>query len=214
MKNTMKITTVCSICVALGVSACASPEKRTAIGAGTGVAGGAVIGGVVGGAKGAAIGAATGGAVGAAIGNYLDKQAQELAKVAETERTQDGIVVKLQNQLLFDTGKTELKPDAIDQLTKLGDILAKYPEDRIRVQGHTDDVGSNELNQNLSTKRADEVRDVLLERGVKPTQMLVMGVGEASPIAPNTTEDGRQKNRRVELRIDVPQKGQQPKKTG
>ena len=185
--------------------ACATPGKRTAIGAGGGAAVGAGVGAIAGGWKGAAIGAAVGGLAGGAVGNYLDKQAEELKEVAEnTKRTKDGILVDLKSKLLFTTDSAVLKPEAVELVAKLGDILAKYPEDRIRVTGHTDSTGSVAHNEELSLRRAKSVRDVLQGRGVKPEQMLVEGMGPERPIASNGTAAGRAQNRRVELHIDVP----------
>ena len=195
-----------SIPVIAILAACATPGARTAVGAGGGAAVGAGVGAVAGGWKGAAIGAAIGGVAGGAVGNYLDKQAQELKEVAEnTKRTEDGILVDLKSKLLFNTDSAVLKPEAVEQIAKLGDILVKYPEDRIRIQGHTDSTGSAAHNEELSKRRAQSVREVLVGRGVKPEQMLVEGVGEARPVADNSTASGRAKNRRVELHIDIPQ---------
>jgi outer membrane protein OmpA-like peptidoglycan-associated protein len=188
------------------LAACATPGERTAVGAGGGAAVGAGVGALAGGWKGALIGAAAGGVVGGAVGNYLDKQAQELKQVAEnTKRTEDGILVDLKSKLLFSTDSAVLKPEAVEQIAKLGEILAKYPDDRIRIQGHTDSTGSAAHNEELSLRRAQAVRDVLLSRGVKQQQLLVEGVGESRPIADNATAAGRAQNRRVELHIDVPQ---------
>ena len=186
-------------------AACATPGKRTAIGAGGGAAAGAGVGAIVGGWKGAAIGAAVGGVAGGAVGNYLDKQAEELKQVAETtKRTKDGILVDLKSKLLFTTDSAVLKPEAVEMVAKLGDILAKYPDDRIRIQGFTDSTGPVAHNEELSLRRAKSVREVLLGRGVKPEQMLVEGLGPARPVASNASAAGRSQNRRVELHIDVP----------
>jgi len=188
------------------LAGCATPGARTAVGAAGGAGVGAGVGAVAGGWKGAAIGAAIGGVAGGAVGNYLDKQARELKEVAEnTKRTEDGILVDLKSKLLFKSDSALLKPEAVDQIAKLGDILVKYPEDRIRIQGHTDSTGSVSHNEELSMRRAQSVREVLVNRGVKPEQMLVEGVGEAHPIADNRTAAGRSQNRRVELHIDIPQ---------
>jgi outer membrane protein OmpA-like peptidoglycan-associated protein len=188
------------------LAACATPGARTGVGAAGGAGIGAGVGAVAGGWKGAAIGAAIGGIAGGAVGNYLDKQAQELKAVAEnTKRTEDGILVDLKSKLLFNSDSSVLKPEAVEQIAKLGEILAKYPEDRIRVQGHTDSTGTVSHNEELSMRRAQSVREVLVSRGVKPDQMLVEGVGEAHPIADNKTATGRAQNRRVELHIDIPQ---------
>ena len=187
-------------------AACATPGKRTAIGAGGGAAAGAGVGAIVGGWKGAAIGAAVGGVAGGAVGNYLDKQAQELKEVAETtRRTKDGILVDLKSKLLFTTDSSVLKPEAVEIVAKLGDILAKYPEDRIRIAGYTDSTGPVAHNEELSLRRAKAVREVLQGRGVKPEQMLVEGLGPGRPVATNATASGRAQNRRVELHIDAPE---------
>ncbi len=187
-------------------AACATPGKRTAIGAGGGAAAGAGVGAIVGGWKGAAIGAAVGGLAGGAVGNYLDKQAEELKQVAETtKRTKDGILVDLKSKLLFTSDSAVLKPEAVELVAKLGDILAKYPDDRIRIAGYTDSTGSIAHNEELSLRRARAVRDVLVDRGVKTQQMLIEGLGPGKPIATNATAAGRAQNRRVELHIDVPQ---------
>jgi outer membrane protein OmpA-like peptidoglycan-associated protein len=200
------IVIVCSgLMATLSIGGCASPGKRTAIGAGGGLAAGAAVGGLVGGWKGAAIGAVAGGLVGGAVGNYLDKQANELAKVAETKRTEQGILVRLKNDILFDSGSAILKPEAITEISKVGDILNKYPEDRIRVEGHTDNTGRAPANEALSLRRAEAVKNVLTSRGVKDGQIFVLGLGQTKPIVANTTPKGRATNRRVELHIDVPQ---------
>jgi len=190
----------------VALAACATPGERTAIGAGGGAAVGAGVGALAGGWEGAAIGAIVGGVAGGAIGNYLDKQAQELQAVTNARRTENGILVNLKSSLLFSTDSAVLKPAAVEQIAQLGDILARYPDDRIRIEGHTDSTGSTAHNEQLSLQRAAAVRDVLATRGVNPRQMLVEGAGEARPIADNSTPEGRAENRRVELHIDVPQR--------
>lgn len=187
-----------------GTNACTTPGKRTGIGAAGGAGAGAVVGGVAGGWKGAAIGAGVGALAGGAVGNYLDKQAKELEEVAETKRTENGVLVNLKNDLLFDTGKADLKPEAQAQVSKVGEILAKYPEDRIKIEGYTDSTGGKSFNKLLSEQRARAVSDVLSQRGVRPNQIMVAGRGPEEPVAPNTSASGRAKNRRVELHIDVP----------
>ncbi len=197
MKNRITIVAV----AALSLSACVTPGKRTAIGAGAG----AVIGGGVGatkGTKGAVIGAAVGAAAGGALGNYLDRRARELEQVAPTTKEKDGLKVTLPNDLLFETDSSTLTPNAIAEVQKLGDILAKYPDDKLRVSGHTDSRGTFAYNEELSIRRAEAVRRVLTSRGVKDSQMLVLGIGERQPLADNGSAQGRQKNRRVELFID------------
>lgn len=207
MKSPQRSTAVLgSIALIVLISGCTTPGKKTAIGAGTGAAAGGVIGGVAGGWQGAAIGAGVGAIAGGAIGNQMDKQAKELAEVAETKRTAEGIVVNLKNDLLFETGKAELKPEAQTQLGQLGDIIAKYPDDHIQIQGFTDSTGSKQTNELLSKARADAVRNVLSSRGVQYKQMSAQGFGPQNPIASNSSSTGRAKNRRVELQISMPDK--------
>lgn len=195
------------IIFALGLAAgCTTPGKRTGIGAGAGAGAGAAIGGAAGGWKGAGIGAAAGAAAGAAVGNYLDKQYRELERVTDAKRLKNGILIDLKNDLLFTTDSSKLKADAVRELTEVGRILAKYKEDRVRVIGHTDNVGAAEHNDELSQARAQAVREVLERQGVSDEQLIVAAFGESKPLAPNSTAKGRAQNRRVELLIDVPAK--------
>jgi outer membrane protein OmpA-like peptidoglycan-associated protein len=189
----------------LGVAGCATPGKRTATGAAAGAIVGAGAGAMVGeDFEGAAIGAGVGAVAGAAVGNYLDKQARELEQVAETRRTEEGLLLNFRSELLFETDSAVLTESAIAQLTRIGDILVKYPEDRIRIEGHTDSRGTGPHNEALSLRRAEAVSRVLNSRGVAPRQIMVLGMGETEPVAPNETAAGRSANRRVELHIDVP----------
>src|SRR2546426_11498946 len=151
--------------IVVAVGGCATPGERTAIGAGGGAAVGAGIGAIAGGWEGAAIGAVVGGVAGGAIGNYLDKQAQELQEVSNARRTETGILVNLKSSLLFSTDSAVLKPAAVEQLARLGDILAKYPDYRIRIQGHTDSTGSAAHDAELSLPRREAVRAVQARRG-------------------------------------------------
>ena len=187
---------------------CTTPGKKTAIGTGMGAAAGAGLGAIIGSAsgkagKGALIGAAAGALLGGAIGNRLDKQAQELAQIAETQKTEKGILVSLKGDILFESGKANLKPESEDRIKKIGKIIAKYPEDRIVVLGHTDNVGSNTSNQQLSENRALAVKVHLLTQGVPEQNISTIGMGESQPFASNTTKEGRSQNRRVELKITM-----------
>src|SRR5229473_2075876 len=143
-----------SVPMILILGGCATPGEKTAIGAGAGAAVGAGVGALAGGWEGAAIGAVVGGVAGGAIGNYLDKQAQELQQVANARRTETGILVNLKSSLLFSSDSAVLQPAAVEQLAQLGDILARYPEDRIVIQGHTDSTGSAAHDEELSLRRA------------------------------------------------------------
>jgi outer membrane protein OmpA-like peptidoglycan-associated protein len=201
-KNTLRLTA--AVTTVLLFAACETAGKRTAIGGIGGGAAGAGIGALIGGKKGALIGAGVGALAGGSVGLYLDKQQKDLEKVAETKRTEQGLLVQMKGDILFDTGSAALKPEAIDQISKVGDILAKYSDDRVRIEGHTDSVGSTSSNEALSLRRADAVKAVLTGRGVQEKQITALGMGESRPIADNGAADGRAKNRRVELHIDVP----------
>jgi outer membrane protein OmpA-like peptidoglycan-associated protein len=87
---------------------------------------------------------------------------------------------------------------------KVGNILAKYSDDRIKILGYTDSVGGKAYNEELSLRRADAVKRVLVGCGVQEKQITALGMGEAQPIASNDAPAGRKKNRRVELHVDVP----------
>lgn len=206
MKNIIKLILLSSLLI--GNMACESAGKKTAAGAGIGAAAGAVLGSVVGHQhgdkkKGALIGAALGAALGGTIGNRLDKQAKELEKVAETKRTEQGIITKLKSDILFDTGKSDLKPAAKSNISKLAEILKKYPENVITVKGYTDSVGSDDLNKSLSEKRAQAVKDSLALGGVPNETLSTLGMGKENPVGDNKTTEGRSKNRRVEIEITV-----------
>jgi outer membrane protein OmpA-like peptidoglycan-associated protein len=185
---------------------CTTPGKRTAIGAGAGAAGGAAAGAAIGAiagdaGKGAWMGAAAGTVLGTMIGNRLDKQAKELAEIAETQRTENGILTRLKSELLFDTASADLRPQARQNVQQISDIIKKYPEDRLIIVGYTDNVGSDSYNQQLSERRARAVKLAMVAGGVPAASVEAMGQGESNPVAPNTSADGRQKNRRVELQI-------------
>lgn len=204
-KNFSKFAIVgISAALAVSMAGCASPGKRTAIGAGAGGAVGAGLGAIVGGGKGALIGAGVGAVVGGAAGNQLDKQAAELEKVAETKRTEKGILVNLKDDLLFSTGSATLTPEAKTQLNQLSEVLVKYPSNQITVVGHTDDVGSDAFNKQLSKRRANAVKEALLEDGVPSSQLRAEGLGESDPLIQSTSRVARAKNRRVELKITNP----------
>ena len=206
----MKKLVISALCgsLVLGAVGCESAGKKQEIGTGIGAATGALLGSVVGQQqgdkkKGALVGAALGAALGGVIGNRLDKQAKELEKVAETKRTEQGIVTKLKSDILFDTGKAELKPAAKTNITQLAGILKKYPENVITVKGYTDAQGSDEINKSLSEKRALAVKDFLAKGGVPADTLSIVGMGKENPVADNSSVEGRSKNRRVEIEITV-----------
>jgi outer membrane protein OmpA-like peptidoglycan-associated protein len=201
-----QITLVCALTITM--AACESAGKKTAIGAGIGAAAGAVAGAVIGHqtgnrGKGAAIGAALGGAVGGGVGYRMDKQQKELEKIAETKRTEQGLITKLKSDILFDTGKYNLKPTALTNLSQMAAIIKKYPENILTIKGYTDSTGTPDGNKRLSEARAAAVRDELIKGGVPSNTVSIVGMGRDNPIGDNNTPDGRQQNRRVEIEITV-----------
>ena len=131
----------------------------------------------------------------------MDRQAKELEQLAETKRTDQGIVTKLKSDILFDTGKADLKPAASENLNKMAGILKKYPENVLTIKGYTDSTGSAAINKTLSQKRASSVSATLVAAGVPAGSVSVIGEGPANPIGDNKTKDGRSMNRRVEIEI-------------
>ncbi|HSY49579.1 MAG TPA: OmpA family protein [Thermoanaerobaculia bacterium] len=125
----------------------------------------------------------------------------ELARIAATRSEQRGLIVTLNGGILFDTGKTSLKPGAKSTLTRIAKQLQTDPSLKIAVEGHTDNVGSAAKNQVLSEKRANAVRDYLVSAGIPADHISASGKGEEAPIVTNKTAAGRQQNRRVELVI-------------
>jgi outer membrane protein OmpA-like peptidoglycan-associated protein len=122
---------------------------------------------------------------------------QELADM-RARKTDRGMVVTL-GDVLFDTGKSTLKPGAYRTIDRLAEVLKDSPSRKVTIEGHTDSVGSEELNQTLSERRADAVRNALVERGVRTEQIVAVGKGESTPVASNDDPGGRQRNRRVEM---------------
>jgi Outer membrane protein and related peptidoglycan-associated (lipo)proteins len=191
------------------LTSCATEHKKTAVGAGAGAVIGGGLGAIIGhqtghAGAGAAIGAATGALIGGGIGYYLDKQAADLRRVQEIQNVRqerDRLIATMSNSLLFDVNSAVIKPGGIDGLTKVADVLNRYPETTITVKGHTDSTGSEVYNQDLSEKRARSVADFLVGRGVDPGRVTSIGYGESLPIAGNDTEAGRLQNRRVEIEI-------------
>lgn len=185
-----------------------SSVSKTKQGAAIGAAAGAAIGAAIGKqsdntGKGAIIGGAAGALAGGLIGHYMDKQAEELAKIegAKTERVGDEIRVTFDSAILFDFDSSMLRVSSQEQLRQMAEVFKKYPETEIVVAGHTDSRGPEDYNQKLSERRAKAVRDFLVDQGVSSARLTVIGYGEIRPVASNETDEGRRLNRRVELEI-------------
>lgn len=125
----------------------------------------------------------------------------ELADV-RAKQTERGWVLTLKNELLFDSAAATLKPGAHRALDNLAQFLRKYPDRDLAIEGFTDSMGSKEVNQQLSERRAGAVKEALVMRGIESRRIDARGYGPAFPIASNDSETGRQLNRRVEIVID------------
>lgn len=196
-------------CAALTLGLFAGCATRTGNGALIGAGAGGALGGLIGHASGntaagAIIGAAVGGTAGAAIGNYMDKQAAELQrdlKNAKVERVGEGIKITFDSGILFDVDSDKLQPAATANLKNLAQVLNKYDDTEIMVQGHTDNTGTSDHNMRLSGRRAESVGEALQRDGVKSGRIDEKGLGETQPVADNGSTTGRQENRRVEVAI-------------
>lgn len=129
----------------------------------------------------------------------LDVRTAQLAEL-QAKQTDRGTVVTL-GDVLFDTGKSELKTGGLRNMQKLAEFLRNNPKRSVSVEGFTDSTGSDSFNQALSERRAHAVRAALIDLGVEPSRIRSQGYGEAYPVANNDTPSGRQLNRRVEVVI-------------
>jgi len=209
MRNPSAITAAVAA-LGLMLGGCASGsllDTKTKQGAVIGALGGALAGAAIGGkdhrAGGALIGAATGAIAGGLIGKYLDEQARALDAIpgANVQRRDDSLLVNFQSQLLFNSGSSTLEPGSFDRLRSLATTLNNYPQSSIIIKGHTDAEGADDYNQRLSEERADRVRNFLIAEGVAPQRITAIGFGESMPVATNSTQAGKQQNRRVEVEI-------------
>jgi outer membrane protein OmpA-like peptidoglycan-associated protein len=123
---------------------------------------------------------------------------EQFNRVLPTTDTPRGLVVDMED-LLFDTGKSNLRPEAREDLAKLSGIVLNYPSLRLTIEGHTDNTGSTQVNQTLSEQRANTVRDYLIKQGLNADSLSVQGLAMGQPVTDNATAAARQKNRRVEI---------------
>lgn len=118
----------------------------------------------------------------------------------EAQQTERGLLVTL-GDVLFAFNKAELSPQAAPRLDKLASFLKQFPDRKLLIEGYTDSVGGDSYNQNLSERRAQSVRDALVQRGVDSSRITALGYGKAHPVADNASPEGRAMNRRVEIVI-------------
>lgn len=189
-------------------------EERTSR-ATTGAAIGAIAGAAIGIATGddsrerrkrALIGAGIGGLSGGAVGAYMDRQERELRDQlrgtgVSVTRQGDELILNMPGNVTFGFDSSDLRSDFYDVLDSVALVLEEYEKTLIEVAGHTDSTGSAEYNQRLSERRAESVARYLESQGVRSQRIATAGFGEEHPVADNSTERGRQANRRVELTL-------------
>jgi outer membrane protein OmpA-like peptidoglycan-associated protein len=125
----------------------------------------------------------------------------QLNSILQTRDSARGLIVNM-SDVLFDTGSYTLKPGAREKLAKISGIVLAHPGLSLQIEGHTDSVGGDDFNQQLSERRSDSVRDFLAEQGVPASSITARGFGKSQPVATNDTAEGRQRNRRVELVVN------------
>ncbi|MBM3359576.1 MAG: OmpA family protein [Betaproteobacteria bacterium] len=200
---------VAALTAALGAAGCATQQQtETAVGAGVGAATGAVLGTAVGGSgRGTAVSAAVGAGVGAAVGYNWQTVKEKLGMATKDsgvevqEQTDGTLKLAVPGSISFDSGRSSIKQEFHPTLDKIANTLTEYKETTVTVVGHTDSVGSAQMNKELSRERAASVASYLSGRGVEPARVHIEGRGEAEPVADNTTDAGRAQNRRVDILV-------------
>ena len=206
-----------ALCAAMVLSGCnvSNTAKGTAIGAGGGAALGAIIGTIAGNtAVGAIIGGAVGAGAGAIIGHKMDKAKKEAEAVqnAQVESVKDAngldaVKVTFDSGILFATNKADLNAASKSSLQQFANVLKQNADCDVAIIGHTDNTGSDAINNPLSEKRAMSVSNYLRSLGVSASQIKsVEGQGSVNPVADNSTAEGRKQNRRVEVYMYASQK--------
>ena len=209
------VSSITCVALALGVlSGCANMNENqqgAAKGAGIGALAGVVLGAATGGSRGAAQGAVLGGALGAGGGYLWSKkmQDQKLAMeratvgtgVAVSQTTDNRLKLDIPSDVSFDTGRSAIKSNFAPILSQFATSLNQNSVTTVTIIGHTDSTGSDAVNNPLSIDRADAARDYLVSRGVARTRIMTDGRGSREPVADNNTQQGRDKNRRVEIYV-------------
>ena len=201
-----------AVVVCLGCSSMGEKEQTgTAIGAGTGAVVGGLIGAATGSknqrekaAAGAVAGAAIGGLLGNRIGAYMDKQEADLRNAMASTISQNNATIQRNNEqmltatfksdVFFDVNSSVIKPGGYAELDRVANVLAQYPQTMIRVEGHTDQTGSEQYNLQLSERRANAVKNALTQKGIDAARITPVGMGECCPVSSDNAA-----NRRVSM---------------
>lgn len=200
-----------------GLSGCANmteTQKTTGTGAAIGAVAGGVIGAATGGGKSAATGAAIGAAVGAGGGylwsKHMEKQKREMEQATQgtgvtvTQTADNRLKLDIPSDVSFDTNRYDIKPNLRPILDRFATTLNENAVTTVTIVGHTDSTGNDAINNPLSVNRAASTRDFLAARGVATSRIAIDGRGSREPVADNNTEEGRAKNRRVEIFVAEP----------
>jgi outer membrane protein OmpA-like peptidoglycan-associated protein len=219
MKTTLIRSTLLVVIAAFTVTACQTTDaytgekkvNKTTKGAGIGAIAGAVLGAATGDnskerRKRALIGAGVGALAGAGVGAYMDKQEAKLrAQLQGTgvsvTRSGDDLILNMPGNITFKTASADLNSGFFQVLDSVALVLKEFDKTLIDVEGHTDSDGDNAYNQTLSLQRANSVGGYLQSHGVNGQRVVTIGAGEGRPIASNSTPQGKQQNRRVELKL-------------
>ncbi|MFI5218469.1 MAG: OmpA family protein [Bacteroidia bacterium] len=207
LKNLLAFALIASLLLSCeATKKVSNQDKGVAIGATSGAVAGGVIGHAAGNtAAGAVIGGVVGGVAGGLIGHKMDKQKKELEEIeeakVETINNGEALKVTFESGILFETNSSVLSYQSQDALNKFAQSLQNNPETKIVVSGHTDNTGTDAINQPLSERRAESVSNFLTSKGVSRDRMTTVGNGANQPVADNTTDAGRTQNRRVEITI-------------
>ncbi|MDP1519515.1 OmpA family protein [Porticoccus litoralis] len=212
MKKLLLIALVGALTACMSTDPYTGQQKtsNTAKGAGIGAVTGAIIGAATSSdddrKKGVITGAVAGAAVGGGVGYYMDRQEAALrAKLEGTGvrvvREGDSIRLVMPSNITFGVDRYEVRPEFYNTLESVALVLKEFNKTNIRIAGHTDSTGSSEYNQTLSERRAASVGQLLISQGIASGRVWTTGYGERYAIADNSTEYGRQANRRVELEL-------------
>ncbi|MGB7408444.1 MAG: OmpA family protein [Pontixanthobacter sp.] len=215
MKNSRIFVSSLAAVSLMSMSACVTDPNtgeqkisRTAIGGVGGAVLGGLLGDVIGGKTGRIIGAGVGGVAGGVVGYQMDQQIKELKEqtagsgvdITEVDGG-DAILVNLPDGVTFAVNSANINPTFQNTLDVVANSMQTYPNSLIDVYGHTDSTGADAYNQRLSEQRAQAVANYLVQRGVSRSRIRSQGFGETSPVADNSTTQGRALNRRVEIKI-------------
>jgi outer membrane protein OmpA-like peptidoglycan-associated protein len=217
MKKLNLTSLACAALAIATLSGCADMSENqqgAAKGAGIGAVAGALLGAATGGSRGAAQGAVLGGAVGAGGGYLWSKKMQDQKVAMERATAGTGVAVSqtadnrlkldIPSDVSFDVGRAAIKPNFVPVLNHFATSLNQNPITTVTIIGHTDSTGSDAINNPLSIDRAAAARDYLVSRGVAFQRIATDGRGSREPVADNNTQQGRDKNRRVEIYVAEP----------